>query len=62
METMANKLLTLLDQDNRETWKYPEMYDICKLAVEYLSLSDGLESARRGSDIVFEIAEIAETL
>ena len=52
LKETAGKLLALLYTDNRETWNFPELYDICRLSVEYLTL-DGLEDARRGRDIEY---------
>ena len=52
MRTGAADLLRILDKDDRNTWKYPELWDVCHLALEYMTL-DGLEDARRGADIEY---------
>ena len=52
----ASTLYNLLNHENRDTWKRPEMLDICRLAIEYLTL-DGLEDARRGSDIEYALID-----
>ena len=57
MQEKASELLTLIENDNRDTWKYPGMYDICKLAIEYITLS-GIEDATRSSEIISEIANV----
>lgn len=56
MKEQAEKLLQTIEIDT-SNWKYPWMKDICRLAVEYLTL-DGLEDAKRASDIPEEIYDI----
>ena len=56
MQELASQLLQAIDNDKQE-YKYPWMKDICRLAVEYLTL-DGLQDAKRASDIPEEIYDI----
>ena len=56
MYNTAGKLLSEIQKSDREKWKDPRMYDICLLAVEYLTL-DGLPDACRESDIRYALAD-----
>ena len=60
MQDIAIELLQAIENDKQE-YKYTWMKDICRLAVEYLTL-DGLEDAKRAADIPEEIIDIIETI
>lgn len=55
--TISEALRTISGQNN---WKDEKMRKICMLSLEYLML-DGLEYAKRSSDIPFEIMDILAT-
>lgn len=56
--TLQEAYSTLYRED-KETWKYPFMHDVCLLCLEYIML-DGLSDAMRAADIPDEILEICE--
>lgn len=57
MNEKAAELLRIL-QDAPQ-WKIQWMRDITELCIEYMTL-DGLQDAKRGSDIEIEIIDIME--
>lgn len=56
---MYNKALQLFEKtEKRDEWKYPKIYDVCYLVLQYLSLDDDLSSAGEASRIIGEIENI----
>ena len=60
MMDAATRLLQILEADQTE-WKYPWMKQLCKLTAEYMTL-DGLQDAKRASDITNEIIDIVDNI